>query len=99
MAHFIRQLLIKKNKKFINILEDTHQIRLTLNNVLLPFGTEKYNDKNIINIELEKDNNIHNNYISMLDSIENKVKNFSQSETFFKILTCFWRKIFILSKL
>ena len=66
---------ILKNKKFINILEDTHQIRLTLNNVLLPFGTEKYNDKNIINIELEKDNNTHNNYISILDSIENKVKN------------------------
>ena len=66
---------ILKNKKFINVLDGSQIVKLTLNNVLLPFGVEKYNDKNIINLELENNNNTHNNYISVIDAIENKVKN------------------------
>lgn len=78
MTDFVNTKKLKcvlKNKKFINILEETQQIKMTLNNVFLPFGTEKYNDKNIINLELEKLNNTHNNYISIISSIEEKIKN------------------------
>jgi len=63
-----------KNKKFINCLAENKTIRLNLINVYLPFGKEMYNNKEIVNIELIKTNNIHNNIISSLLSLEERIK-------------------------
>ena len=64
-----------KNKKFINCLVDNITIKLKLNNVYLPFGKEIYNNKEIVNIELINENNEHNNYLSFLLKLEEKIKN------------------------
>ena len=64
-----------KNKKFINCLADNKTIKFKLDNVYLPFGKENYNSKEILNIELIKTNNTHNNYLSFLLKLEEKIKN------------------------
>lgn len=64
-----------KNKKFLNCLSNDRTIRLNLVNIYLPFGKENYNNKEIVNIELIKTNNTHNNFISSLTSLENRIKN------------------------
>jgi hypothetical protein len=64
--------LIISTNKFCPILYNEKNIELNLSNVLLPFGCEKFNDKIILNIELE-DNNINNNIISKLSNLETNV--------------------------
>ena len=64
-----------KNKRFINCLADNTTIRLKLNNIYLPFGKVVYNSKEIINIELINSNNEHNNYLSFLLKLEERIKN------------------------
>jgi hypothetical protein len=64
-----------KNKKFINCLADNTTIHFKLENVYLPFGKEHFNGKDLLNIELIKTNNTHNNYLSFLSSLENRIKN------------------------
>jgi hypothetical protein len=70
---------ILKNKKFISISmlqeESCKIINLKLNDIFIPFGPELYNDKYIINLEFEKNNNLHNNYLSFIQSLENKIIN------------------------
>ena len=63
-----------KNKTFINVLTDNKKIKFTLNNVVIPFGVEIYNQKEIVNIEIQPKNNELYNYISIIESIENKIK-------------------------
>lgn len=65
-----------KNKKFFNILTSNTNsiIKINLTNIYLPFGKENYNGKEILNIELDKTDNTHNNYISVLSSLENRIK-------------------------
>ena len=60
--------------KFALLLYDNKTINITLHNILLPFGSEKYNDKLILNVELENNNN-NNNILSQLLNIENNFKN------------------------
>jgi hypothetical protein len=64
-----------KNKAFVNVLSDNKKIKFTLNNIVIPFGVEIYNCKEIINIEIQPKNNESYNYISIIESIENKIKN------------------------
>jgi hypothetical protein len=64
-----------KNKTFINVLSDNKKIKFMLNNIVIPFGVEVYNQKEIVNIEIQPKNNESYNYISIIESIENKVKN------------------------
>jgi hypothetical protein len=61
------------SKNFYIIQKDNLNIEIRLDNVYLPFGSEKYNDKLIVNFELE-DNNNNNNIISKLLSLENNIK-------------------------
>lgn len=61
-------------KNFYIIQNNNFNIEINLQNVLLPFGSEKYNDKIIINIELEN-NNINNNIISKLNKLEENIAN------------------------
>ena len=64
------------NKKFWNLLYNDQIIDIFIDNVLIPFGIEKYNDKLVLNIEL-LETNMNNNIISKLDAIENEIqKNF-----------------------
>jgi len=64
-----------KNNTFINVLSDNKKIKFILNNIVIPFGVEIYNQKEIVNIEIQPKNNELYNYISIFESIENKVKN------------------------
>ena len=60
-------------KNFYILQKDNNNIEIKLDNVYLPFGSEKYNDKLIVNFELEN-NNINNNIISKLTGLENNIK-------------------------
>ena len=62
------------NKNFFILKYDKNNITLDLNDVILPFGAEKYNDKLILNIELEN-NNINNNILSKLEKLEKNIQN------------------------
>jgi Fe-S cluster assembly iron-binding protein IscA len=64
-----------KNKKFLNCLCDNTTINLDLDNVYLPFGKEYFNGKDLLNIELINSNNLHNNYLSFLLKLEERIKN------------------------
>ena len=64
-----------KNKKFINCLTGNTTIRLNLSSVYLPFGKEIYNSKELLNIEFTNSNNTHNNYLSFLLKLEERIKN------------------------
>ena len=70
---FIKVLYL--NKKFWNILYNNKLIDINIDNVLIPFGIEKYNDKMVLNIELIDSNN-NNNIISKLDMIENEIQKY-----------------------
>jgi hypothetical protein len=63
-----------KTKTFINVLSENKKIKFTLNNIVIPFGVEIYNSKEIVNIEIQPKNNESYNYISIIESIENKIK-------------------------
>lgn len=60
------------NKNFMRCLINNENLKFNISNVYLPFGGEKYNDKIIINIELDNQN-VHNNIVSKLDTIDNKI--------------------------
>ena len=60
--------------KFGTLIYNNKCININLNNVLLPFGCEKFNDKLILNIELEN-NNQNNNILSILTNVEDNLKN------------------------
>lgn len=64
-----------KNKAFVNVLSENKKIKFSLNNILIPFGVEIYNSKEIVNIEIQPKNNESYNYISIIESIENKIIN------------------------
>ena len=66
-------LILKK--KFIVASYLGKNITFNIDNVNIPFGTEKYEGKYILNIELLQDNNEHHNFISKFESIENDAKN------------------------
>ncbi len=62
-------------KKFWKLNYNFKNIVIHLDNVLIPFGVEKYNDKLLLNVELI-DDNINNNIISKLESIEKNLYKF-----------------------
>ena len=66
--------LLSPANKFLLLLYENKNIEINLFNVYLPFGCEKFNDKLILNIELE-DNNNNNNIISKMISLEENIKN------------------------
>jgi hypothetical protein len=63
-----------KNKNFINVLSESNKIKFNLNNIVIPFGVEIYNSKEIVNIEIQPKNNEQYNYISEIEALENKIK-------------------------
>lgn len=64
--------VINLTKTFAVILLNKQIFDMKLDNVFLPFGTEEYQGKQILNMEL--DNEKHNNYLSRLEFIENKIE-------------------------
>ncbi len=65
-----------KNKKFITVeINSIQKIKFKLDNIYIPFGTEIYNDKYIVNLEFEKTINMHNNYITILQNLEKHILN------------------------
>jgi hypothetical protein len=87
-----------KNKKFISIIDNLNGkiIKFKLENIFLPFGVELYNDKYIINLEFEKTNNIHNNYISIINALEKNILN-NNFETEINVNSCIINKKFLTS--
>ena len=67
---------ILKSKKFILVeINSIQSIKFKLENIYIPFGSEIYNDKYIVNLEFEKNVNTHNNYISILQNLEKYISN------------------------
>jgi hypothetical protein len=66
--------VVKSGKNFYSIFYNVNLIEINLKNVFIPFGTEKFNNKLILNIEL-LDSNETNNIISKIESIENEISN------------------------
>ncbi len=87
---------VLKNKKFINVFCPLETIRIKLENIFIPFGVETYNNKYILNIEFENKSNIHNNYLSTLTNLENKIIN-KIYKTEVNIESCLVNKKFITS--
>ena len=69
----IKLKCILKNKKFISIFNSGNLLKINLENIYIPFGVEKYNDKLIVNLEFLDSSNIHNNYLSLLTNLEDKI--------------------------
>ncbi len=63
------------NKKFWHLLYNQKCINIHLNNALIPFGVEKYNDKLILNLELFETNE-NNNIISKIEALENEIQKY-----------------------
>ena len=61
------------NKKFWHLLYNQKCIDIHINNSLVPFGIEKYNDKLILNLELCETND-NNNIISKIEALENEIQ-------------------------
>jgi hypothetical protein len=58
-------------KNYIPLNIKGEKIKIKLENVTIPFGMEKYNSSNIINIEISpKKNNDHHNYHAIISSFE-----------------------------
>lgn len=66
--------IVKSGKIFYNIFYNTKLIEIDIKNGFIPFGTEKFNNKMILNIELLNSNET-NNIISKIESIENEITN------------------------
>lgn len=62
-----------RNKNFIGVTKNNKPIEFKLENVHFPFGVEKYNNKEILNIEFSNDNNEHYNIFSELNSLEHEI--------------------------
>jgi hypothetical protein len=63
------------NKKFWHLLYNQKCISIHINNALVPFGVEKYNDKLILNLELFETNE-NNNIISKIEALENEIQKY-----------------------
>jgi hypothetical protein len=94
----IKLKCILKNKKFISLSDSLSgkTLKFKLENVFIPFGAELYNDKYVINLEFEKTNNVHNNYISIINSLEKNILN-NNFETEINVNSCIINKKFLTS--
>lgn len=64
----------KKNYGIVN--KKNERIVISINNVYIPFGIERYNDRDLINIELNpQKNNQHYNLNVILSEFEKELKN------------------------
>ena len=68
-------LVTPLNKKFWHLLYNQKCIDININNALIPFGVEKYNDKLILNLELCETND-NNNIISKIEALENEIQKY-----------------------
>jgi hypothetical protein len=64
--------VINLTKTFIIITLNKQIFDMKLDLISIPFGVEEYQGKQILNIEV--DNEKHNNYLSRLEFIENKIE-------------------------
>lgn len=64
-----------EKESYIALTKDNKKKYIELNGITIPFGVENYQNKNIINIEIntKKNNKFHNTY-SILSSFENELK-------------------------
>lgn len=75
--HLIYYIMTDKNKKRLSVY---------LTDIQIPFGPEKYNDKIILNIEINpKKNNIHYNYKAIISGFESEFSN-KENFTYGKLL-------------
>jgi len=73
----IRKANLKKiGKGFVTLTSNTNQVfTIVLNSVIPPFGVEKYNDKKILNIEIDpKESNEKYNIVEKMRSFEEFAK-------------------------
>ena len=65
-----------KNKINYVINHKSKNITLKIKKIFIPFGIEKYNNQNILNIEIVPENsNHHFNIYNNIDNLEKKIKN------------------------
>jgi len=83
-------LSLTLNKSKIYLVEDKKNFRIRYNgvdkllfnikNIYSPFGIEKYNKKDILNLELTNDSNYKNNIVSLLKELDEYFSSLSVSE-------------------
>lgn len=77
----IKKLIFVKSKgksnitNYIIITTEKIKPKIIIKNVIIPFGVEKYNNSEIINLEIRpKKDNEHNNIYALIDNFENNIK-------------------------
>ncbi len=73
------------NKKFWHLLYNQKCVNIHINNALIPFGVEKYNDKLILNLELFETNE-NNNIISKIEALEYEIQKYFKNMGIMKSL-------------
>lgn len=78
------KILIQTEKKNHRIKYNCfYNLAFKVSDVYSPFGIEKYNNKDILNLELTNDSNIKNNLISLIKEIDSYFKDLSNTHTDF----------------
>jgi hypothetical protein len=69
----------------VDLNKKVSKMTFKLNNVKMPFGVEKYNNKNIINLEFTNENNDDSNDYSKICLFDKYMKNLSEESSVFKL--------------
>ena len=77
-------ILIEDKKNYRIRYSAVDKLIINISNAYSPFGIEKYNKKDILNIELTNNSNINNNIISLIKEIDNYFLNLGEIKSEFK---------------
>lgn len=83
-------LITTLDKSKIYLIDDKKNYRIRYNgvdkllyiikNIYSPFGVEKYNNKDILNLEIENNSNYNNNIISLLKELDEYFNDFTKTD-------------------
>lgn len=74
--------MIKEKNGSYRLSNRGNKIKLFTPIGIFPFGIEVFNKKEILNFEIFNDNNDANNFISLIDNIENIFSQYTNKQTF-----------------
>lgn len=98
MEYYMAQVIITKTKNGFKLCTRNYgkyaKITFNINNASIPFGIENYNNKDMINIELDitKNNDLYNAY-SQISQFEAFIKDIIHKQTFYKLPAEFTKTI------
>lgn len=81
----LKDLVLTKKKNFILMSSNGKNIEFEIDNVLIPFGVEKYESKFILNVEVDVNNNENHNIITKIENAEVLMKTIDSTNAEFNI--------------